>query len=70
MRDLKVRIGLNSDNKVIFTDPVNKVTGKVVETITARMRIITDDEEHASIENLMQEGSVYIRNHGRHREIR
>ena len=70
IRDLKVRIGFNLDNKIVSIEPVNKALGKAVEVLICRMRVITDDEEYCNIEHLMQEGGVYKRNHGRLREIR
>ena len=70
MRDLKCRIGFNLDNKIVSIEPVNKALGKAVEVLICRMRVITDDEEFAGIEHLMQEGGVYKRQRGRVHEIR
>lgn len=70
IRDLKVRIGFNLDNKIVFIEPVNKALGKAAEVLICRMRVITDDEEYCNVEHLMQEGGVYKRQRGRIHEIR
>ena len=70
MRTLKVRIGVNADNKITFIEPLNRATGKAVEIIIVTVRLITEDDEFDSIEQLMQEGRTYKRINRRVREIR
>lgn len=70
MRTLKVRIGLNSENKITFIEPVNRASGKAVEKVICTVRLVTDDEEYEDIEKLMQEGRTYKRVGRRVREIK
>lgn len=70
MRDVKVRVGINSENKIVSIEPINKAQGNPVEMIEARIRIISDGEEYDNIERIMKEGGVYTRQHGRIKEIR
>jgi len=68
--DIKVRIGINADNKITFMEPLDRVAGKAVKILIARVRLVTDEERPENIEKLMKEGHVYKRVGRRVREVR
>lgn|GEM_PF-5255703 len=71
MKELKVKVGVNDDNKITSMEPVNKASGKTVDTQILTARLLTQDEIDRETEELMQEGCrVYKRKRGRIREIK
>lgn len=68
MKELKVVIGLNNENQILYIEPVNKVTGKEVEVKRMVARLLTQDDIDREISETMQLG---CRTYGRvNRRIR
>lgn len=70
MRELKVKVGFNSENRITYIEPKNQATGKTVEHIEMLCRLVTPEEEEREFEMMMQEGRTYKRVNRRIREIR
>ena len=61
MKELKVKVGMNNENKITFIEPVNKAVGKTVETQTLIARLLTPEDVDQEIKELMEEGRTYRR---------
>jgi hypothetical protein len=71
LKELKVKVELDDENKVLSMEPVNKVTGKTATTKIMTARLYTRDEIDRETKELMQEGChVYKRVHSRVRQIK
>lgn len=70
MKELKVRVGRNEEDKVTFIEPVNKAKGKTVETDTMVARLLSQDDVDKEIKELMEERHVYKRRGRRIRQMR
>lgn len=70
MKELKVRVGRNEEDKITFIEPVNKAKGKTVEIETMIARLLTQDDVDQEMKELMEEGRAYRRVGRRIREIR
>jgi hypothetical protein len=66
LKEIKVFVNLNDDNKVLTIEPVNKATGKTADMKVMTARLLTQSEIDRETEELMQEGiHTYRREHGR-----
>ena len=71
MKELKVRVGLNSENRITYIEPRYQATGKTVEHVEMICRLVTAEEEQREYAEMMQEGCrTYKKVEGRIREIR
>lgn len=70
MRELKVKVGFNSENRITYIEPKNRAAGKTVEHAEMLCRLVTPEEEEREFEMMMQEGRTYKRVNRRIREIR
>lgn len=71
MKELKVKVGLNSENRITYIEPKQKASGKTVEQAEMICRLVTPEEEQQEFEMMMQEGCrTYKRVNRRIREIR
>lgn len=70
MKELKVKVGLNDENKVTYIEPKNQAKGKTVEHIDMIAKLVTPEEEQQEYAEMMQEGRCYKKVKGRIREIR
>ena len=70
LKELKVKVGRNEEDKVTFIEPVNKAKGKTVETDTMIARLLSQDDVDNEIRELMEEGRTYRRVDRRIRETR
>lgn len=70
LKELKVKVGRNEEDKVTFIEPVNKAKGKTVETDTMVARLLSQDDIDAEYKQIMEEGHVYKRSGRRIRQTR
>lgn len=70
LKEFKVKVGLNEDDRVITIEPVNKAVGKTVETETMTARLLSQDDIDNEMKDLMEEGRTYRRQGRRIRETR
>jgi hypothetical protein len=61
LKELKVKVSYNKDNRIITIEPVNKAVGKSVFTETLTARLLTQAEIDNEIKELMEEGRTYRR---------
>jgi hypothetical protein len=70
LKEMQVYVGLNSDNKVLFMEPVKKETGKTVETKIMIARLLTQEDIDREVKECMEDSRVYKRVGRRIREIK
>lgn len=72
MKEIKVKVTRNNENKVLSIEPLNKATGKEVDTEIMIARLLSEDDidrELKTTGRLMQEGiNTYHKVHGRIRQ--
>lgn len=70
LKELKVKVGKNEEDKITFIEPVKKAKGKTVETETLIARLLSQDDVDQETKELMEEGRTYRRVGRRIRETR
>lgn len=71
MKELKVKVNLNDENKVLTIEPLNAATGKTAETKIMTARLLTQADVDREIRELMQDGiHTYEKRKGRTRQIK
>jgi hypothetical protein len=70
MRELKVKVQLNDEDKIVFMQPVCRATGKTVDIVVMTARLLTQEDIDREIKELMEEGRTYRKVGRRIRELR
>lgn len=71
MKELKVKVQLNDEDKIVFMQPVNRATGKTVDIQIMTARLLTQDDIDREVREAMQDGiHTYRREHGRVRQTK